>query len=363
MFQALFRDRALNIMALLSIIIKFFSLNEAWVEKYYTHGIYPGISSSLRWLFGWIPFSVGDLFYAAATVYLVYALCRMVSQVAKTGAKKYFSLLLARKVLKISLAIYIVFNAFWGLNYNRIGIAGQLGLKIETHSKDDLLQLTRTLGERLCFYGDKVDSSNRASLNNNLILFNEGVVSFAKVKARYPFLNYAVPSIKTSLLTPVGRYFGFTGYYNPFSAEAQLKTSVPVFVKPFVLCHEIAHQLGYAKENEANLVSFLVGRESTNMEFRYSVYFDMYTYALGELAAENRNEALLFIKTAHPQFLKDRLHYITYLQAQENPVEPVMSRFYDRFLKINNQPKGKGSYNQVVTWLIAYMKKYGVQSV
>ncbi len=34
-----------------------------WVEKYYSTGLYPLISAFFRRLYGWVPFSVGDLIY------------------------------------------------------------------------------------------------------------------------------------------------------------------------------------------------------------------------------------------------------------------------------------------------------------
>jgi hypothetical protein len=36
---------------------------------------------------------------------------------------------------------------------------------------------------------------------------------------------------------------------------------------------------------------------------------------------------------------------------------------YGEFLKANNQPAGKRSYNEVVAWLIAYYKKFGTASL
>jgi hypothetical protein len=47
----------------------------------------------------------------------------------------------------------------------------------------------------------------------------------------------------------------------------------------------------------------------------------------------------------------------------ENAVEPYISKFYDQFLKLNRQPKGTRTYNEVVAWLIAYQKKYGVEAI
>ncbi len=36
---------------------------------------------------------------------------------------------------------------------------------------------------------------------------------------------------------------------------------------------------------------------------------------------------------------------------------------YDHYLKLNNQPHGKETYNEVVGWIIAYAKKYGWEKV
>jgi len=55
-----------------------------------------------------------------------------------------------------------------------------------------------------------------------------------------------------------------------------VNTTTPVFTQPFTTCHEIGHQLGYAKENEANFAGYLSARSSRDPAFLYSVYFDLY---------------------------------------------------------------------------------------
>ncbi|MEJ7911554.1 MAG: DUF3810 domain-containing protein [Chitinophagaceae bacterium] len=363
MLKRLFQYPFLLVFGISAISIRIFSLQETWVEAYYSGMFYPLISVAIRALLGWIPFSVGDFLYGAATLYLVFVLWRGFKKIRAYRAVPLLWGRIVRKVVTTALSIYILFNVLWGLNYNRQGISRQLALREELYTADELAALVQVLQQKLCVYGNEVSTLERSRLSNNAYLFAEGVTAYEGAVKRFPFLQYHVPSIKPSLLTPLGQYFGFTGYYNPFTGEAQLKTSIPVFLKPFVLCHEMAHQIGYAKENEANLVGFLAGRERANPEFRYSVYFEMYLYALGELSRRERNSAALFLKTAHPQVLRDRQEYLNYLTSQQNIVEPLVSRFYDRYLKLNNQPKGKGSYNAVVAWLIAYAKKYGASAI
>jgi len=363
MFKSLLRDRTLLFLFFLAIMIKLFSMNEAWVEQYYTYGFYPYVSKLLRLLLGWIPFSVGDLVYLVAFFLLVAKTWKLLRLLAKRQVKEYLSWILFRKYLKLVVWIYIVFNVFWGLNYNRQGIAHQLGLEVRTYNGNDVYELAVAVQHKLNFYAGQVDSIKRLQLNNNKLLFEEGIAVYNIIDKQYPFLNYQYASIKPSFFSGIGQFFGFTGYYNPFSGEAQIKTSVPVFVKPFILCHEMGHQLGYAKENEANMIAFLSGRVSDNVEFRYSAYYDIYTYAMGELRRYDTTRFKELRQTVHPQFKKDYRAYLKYLYQNENIVEPLMSDFYDRYLKMNNQPKGKATYNEVVAWLIAYIKKYGKDAI
>jgi hypothetical protein len=363
MFKSLLRDRLLISLLIVSILIKAFSLNAEWVERYYTFGFYPVISKTLRALFGWIPFSVGDLLYITASIFLILKAWKFIRLLVKRQLKQYLSLRLFGKYLKLVLWIYIVFNVSWGLNYDRQGIAKQFGLEVQNYTPADLYELTSALQKQLNFYAAKVDSLKRLPLNNNRTLFKEGIASYKNASRQYPFLTYSNPSIKPSMLTYLGEYFGFTGYYNPFTAEAQLKTTVPVFTKPFIVCHEMGHQLGYAKENEANFSSYLAGRISDNIEFRYSVYYDMYGYAMNDLLVYNPLCFIELKKSEHPQVKKDNRTYREYILKSKNAVEPVMSMAYDRYLKLNKQPSGKQSYNEVVDWLIAYMKKYGKETL
>ncbi|HVG12439.1 MAG TPA: DUF3810 domain-containing protein [Flavisolibacter sp.] len=350
-------------MLLLTLLLKRFARNEEWVEQYYTYGLYPYLSIGFRTIFGWIPFSVGDLLYTVAAVFLLFKTWKYLHAAIKGYWRASFNGALVRRITRTLLVIYLAFNVLWGLNYDRVGLARQFHLEVQPYNKEDLLQLTAALQSRLCTYAEGLDTTGRRALDSNKVLFQKGAASFADIQPSYPFLKYTPSSIKASLITPLGRYFGFTGYYNPFTAEAQLKTSVPAFVKPFVLCHEIAHQLGYAKENEANFISFIVAGSSSDVHFRYAVYFDMYLYALAELVEEDFTLAWMVASTAHPQVQRDRRAYSEYLRGEKNSIEPFVSSFYDQYLKMNNQPKGRGSYNQVVGWLIALMKKDGAASI
>ena len=52
-----------------------------------------------------------------------------------------------------------------------------------------------------------------------------------------------------------------------------------------------------------------------------------------------------------------------FYKKYNNPIEDLVMWGYGHFLKANNQPAGKRSYNEVVTWLIAYYKKFGIEAL
>ena len=104
-------------------------------------------------------------------------------------------------------------------------------------------------------------------------------------------------------------------------------------------------------------------RSYNNNAFRYSMYYDMFNYALGELFLRDTTLAKQYLEAAAPQVRKDRKAFRDFYRRYRNPVEPVIMWGYGQFLKANNQPAGKRSYNEVVTWLIAYYKKFGTEAL
>src|SRR5512139_3480169 len=130
------RITAWIILLVLTVAIKIFSLFPGSVERYYSDGLYPLISGFQRILFGWIPFSIGDIFYGAVIIWLIYKLVDLIRRLFKRRLTKQYWLNGLRRTAFIVLLVYALFNLFWGLNYNRIGIAEQLKLKIEPYTKE-----------------------------------------------------------------------------------------------------------------------------------------------------------------------------------------------------------------------------------
>ncbi|HEX5655366.1 MAG TPA: DUF3810 domain-containing protein [Chitinophagaceae bacterium] len=346
-----------------TIAIKWVSLYPDWVERNYTYGVYPLISSAQRFLLGWIPFSIGDLFYGFLILVILFRTFRFFRLLFQKKLTRNYFVQALQQAIFFFLFVYVFFNLLWGLNYNRLGVSPQLGLEVKTYAQADLDSLISQLQSRLNLYAPLVSKLQRDSFNRKKLLFTESSQAFKEAEKQHAFLRYRPVSIKPSLFSYAGNYLGFQGYYNPFSGEAQVNTTIPRVIEPFVTTHEIAHQLGYAKENEANFVAFLACHESSSVALKYSMYFDMYLYAKRELARRDTLLAKSIDSLLHPQVHADIREYREFFKKYRNPIEPVIMWAYGHYLKANNQPGGKQTYNEVVAWLIAYYKKFGINSL
>ena len=342
--------------------IKIFSLFPGAVEKYYAMGFYPWIARLQRILFGWLPFSMGDLLYGAIIIWLIVGMVLLVRRLVKRQADGRWLLGRLRRALFVCLLVYVLFNGLWGLNYDRLGIADQLQLNVQPYSTGELTDLLQGITGRL----NTLDSAarlNRAALAHPRTVFTGAIQSYTGLSARDLRFAYASPSVKSSLFGFVDNYLGFGGYYNPFTGEAQVNTGLPVFSQPYTTCHEMAHQLGYAKENEANFVGYLAARSSPDKAFQYSVYFDLYLYAARELYMLDSNLVRPFREQLRPGIRRDYREWQAFNRKYENPFEPIVRRLYGNYLRANRQPQGIRTYNEVIAWLIAYTKKNGREAI
>lgn len=312
----------------------------------------------LRFLFGWLPFSLGDILYLVAGCWIFW---KVIKSFHLLFTKKFTRQLFVKKLWKliiIFINIYIVFNIFWGLNYNRKGIAWQLNLPQIDYDTTNLKLMQGLLLQ-------KVNETKRLLVNENISypdnkdLFKRAKACYDNAAVIYPFIQYQSTSVKSSLYGLMGNYLGFTGYYNPFTGEAQVNTTVPKFLLPYITLHEMGHQLGYAKEDEANFSGYLAAANSRDTLFQYSTYLDLFVYANREVFYFDSTASRLAATQLIPQVKADIFEWRRFNKKYTSVFEPAISWLYGKYLQANQQPKGLRSYNEVIATLMAYYKKYG----
>lgn len=327
-----------------------------FVEKYYSNGLYLFISKLMRFSFGWLPFSVGDVFYTIATIYILRWLLLNRKRIIKDTKHWLLDLL---SVFSIG---YFAFHLLWAFNYYRLPLEKTLQID-SSYTTEELISLTN----RLII---KANEAQFSITNNDTIkvevpftkkeLLNMVPKGYSELSKQYPHLAYNQKSLKRSIYSLPLTIMGFSGYLNPFTNEAQIDGMIPKFNYPTTSSHEVAHQLGYGAENEASFIGSLAAMHHHNIYFKYSGYTFALSHCLNELYSRDQKHYEDIVKSINKGILKNYKEANNFWRKYQNPLEPIFKTSYNSFLKANNQTKGIESYNYVVGLLVNYFDNHNL---
>jgi len=327
-----------------------------FIEKYYSNGFYRTVCFVFHPVFNLFPFSVGDIIYILIILYLLFAVIKLISLLIKRAWRMAGIFILG---LTIGVQVFILcFYLFWGMNYYRPSAAKRLNLPDSGYTTEDLKSVTSMLIDSANSCRAKVTTSDLQQ--NNKAVYTSAINAVNALSAGSNNFHTYKPAIKPSILTPLLNYMGTSGYYNPFTTESQIDYQMPVFIKPFVACHEMSHQMGFAPEDEANFAGFIAGINSSDRLLRYSAYYvgvQEFMFALRQQDSVARKELRKNIsQTVLDDFKTERNYWLSY----ESKLGVLSSLFYDDFLKANNQPQGLNTYNQMVRLVMGWYKRKGL---
>lgn len=342
---------ALSILPLL-LLLKVLTYFPDMVESVYSQGLYIWISKLMRYTFGWLPFSVGDVLYTLLGLYVMRWFILNRKRIIKDTKAWFLDILSA-----ISIG-YFAFHLLWAFNYYRLPLHESLNIEHD-YSTEDLVFLTKQLINKtntLQLELSENDSTKVVmpySKSEVLKMVPDGYLELSK---EFEYLSYEPRSIKRSLYSLPLTYMGFSGYLNPFTNEAQVDGLIPTFKFPTTGSHEVAHQLGYAAENEANFIGSLAATHHPDIYFNYSGFAFSLRHCLSELYKRDKDTYEALLKTVHKGVLYNYQEVRAFWDGYQNPTEPLFKTTYDTFLKSNNQAAGMESYSYVVALLVNYHK-------
>ncbi|WP_423737902.1 DUF3810 domain-containing protein [Chitinophaga caseinilytica] len=328
--------------------------SDGWLAGIYFHRWYDFISTLLRKLFGRFTGSIGDVIYC---VWVIIGIIFLLTTIWRlfTGRWKALGYGLLKAAASLCW-LYFTFLLFWGAHYQRTSMVKDLGFSVQPYTKADLYLLADTL-VRLT-NRDRAELDALPALPDTLPrnVFTDAVKAYELLSKDLPELRYTPPSVKKSMFGKYLNYLGVTGYLNPFTNEAQVNVTVPAFQVPFVTCHEIAHQVGFAPEEDANFVGYLAASRYPDPRFRYAANFEMLLYTVRRLARRDPPLSRLVWNRTHPGIRADAQRIMDFYKQFEGPIDDYSAVFYDSYLKANNQRHGIRSYSEVVGWLMSYYR-------
>ena len=178
--------------------------------------------------------------------------------------------------------------------------------------------------------------------------------------AEHDFIDHYDTRLKPVMLSELMNYTHITGVYSYFTGEANIDIAFPDYTIPYTAAHELAHQRGIAREDEANMVAFLVCMESEDAYVRYCAYTNMFEYVANALYRADRD---LYTKarSALPADVKGEMSaYASFFSKYQNSAAgSVSGAVNDTFLKFQGT-EGTASYGMVVDLTVAYYKHLGL---
>lgn len=152
-------------------------------------------------------------------------------------------------------------------------------------------------------------------------------------------------------------YLGITGIYSYITGEANVNTYYPDYVTLFTTAHEMSHQRGILRENEANFVAYILLSSSEDESLRYSAALNMYSYFASALYRTNKDAYYQLIPTLS-DMAKDDIRFANAVSDKygDTFIEDISEWINDLYLESSGS-EGIISYSRVVELVLSYRYK------
>jgi hypothetical protein len=182
------------------------------------------------------------------------------------------------------------------------------------------------------------------------------VLAYSKLCDTYDFIPHLSSRVKPVMLSKPWTYTHIAGVYTYFTGEANINTNFPDYTLPFTAAHEMAHQRGMAREDEANFIAFLVCMQSDDAYIRYSGALNLYEYVSNALYMADREAYVELYTSLSPNARLEMSAYSEFFSEYVDSVaSDVVGTVNDAFLKLQGT-EGTASYGFVVDIAVAYFR-------
>ena len=264
-------------------------------------------------------------------------------------------------VLFVAGAGYALFLLTWGLNYQRLSFARSAGLQVRLSDRAELASLSASLIEAANALREGLPEDEHGAMRladgarGALTRTAPGVAALMK---RYPWLPGSDIRPKAPWTSPLLAHLGIGGFYSPLVAEPHVNTEMSPSEVPFSAAHEVAHQLGFAREDEANYLGYLVCRLHPDADFRYSGVFVASRHVQRALGLVDRAEARTLDARRSPAVKRDIAALAAWVARYRGPAMTAFNRVNDTHLRIQGQRDGARSYGRMVDLLLAERRSH-----
>ena len=311
--------------------------------------------SFLSGLYSFVPAAVWDIGALLLILILLFSIIYMIIK------KKSFFQWFSYALLVVSVGVFIAIGG-WMLNHYAAPLSEEIGLEVKEYSVEELYESTEYYLLKASEYSTLIerDEDYHARRQDFEELSVIAGSSYLDLSEKYPvFKGSSRPVKKFSLIGEYLLYNGIIGMFMPVTGEASVPYNVPILPLPFTMCHEAAHRLGIASEQEANFCAFLACISSNDERFLYSGYYSAFSYCFSSLYAADQEKALELYETHKEDpsvqlIFLDRKDTRDAYSRYDSPLQEISDDINDTYLKTFSQESGIRSYGEVTDYLIAW---------
>lgn len=337
---------------------KCFADSPAKVESAYTRGLFADISDFVGYLPSLTDVSFTEVVFwliiAAALLWVVFLIRSIVKRTFRL--RRLFS---SFCVLTFVLSLILnLFNLMGGLNYYKTPLSELMQLEVKDRTATQLYGMcvalrseANALRERVPENGDGVFAIDDEEKYFKMI---------AETLTEYEEINVTgrkvLPAkrVRSSFMMS---FLGISGIYMPFFAEANVNTSQPALLKLASAAHENAHAIGYAGEDEANFIAYLVCMRSEDVSVQYSGTMHALIYSAKRLRSVDADAYAELVNGFSDGLRRDITDYNEYWGEYDGALQEMSDSINDTYLKYNGKKTGVDSYDDAVDLLLAYFAK------
>ena len=331
--------------------------HRAWMNALADHVVLP-IRLALSGVTYQVSFSVMEVLYAlaalAAAGYVIWSIAAVVRAGGRRRGRAYSAVLGG---VCIGLTVYLLSSFLWGVSYYTDTFQDKSGIQAEEVSLPDLTAVTTWFAGNLTEAADQVPRDAAGLFDVSLDdIFAESTWIYEGAEDLFPFLEFEDRVPKRMFFSRVMSAMNFTGVYCAFTGESNINVDAPACLIPSTIAHELAHQRGFASEQECNFLAVLASTTSGSPVYAYSGWLMGYIH-LGNALYRADPEAWQAIRDSLPETVRADLAYNdNYWASFEGAAADASQTVYDSILKGYGQEDGIRSYGTVVDLLVAHYR-------
>jgi hypothetical protein len=351
-----FAVKIIYIVAAICVPLYFSFLLSERFSDFFNKYIGSGLRAVLAHLTSWIPFSLAEFFLLLIPIWLIL--------IARTLFKHYGDSLkeTLSACLCVLCAVAFVFSTFtigFASAYRGSTLDKKLGIQRCDVSAEELYSTALILIDNINAEVDNIvyDADGFSVMPYTLPGMNKKLLdAFDTVCDQHSFVQRLDSRIKPVMISKAMSYTHITGVYTFFTGEANINVDFPSYSIPYTAAHELSHQRGIAREDEANFMAYLVCSSSDDSYLRYVANLNLYEYVAYALSQANIElYAKAYAKL--PAGVKGELRaYSKFFEKyKDSAASEVSDAINDTFLTIQGT-EGTKSYGMVVDLAVAYFK-------